>query len=159
MFQTGDLALYIGFASEARVLAATNPNLNFKVAPLPQPGTATLKSTYGLLYSFMTARGSKNPSGAYKAMARLTKTSEQAIAAQATGLAPVSRAALTNPPADPVATVAYSSALYARGWLSPTPVLTDPVFSSMIGNVVTGRLHPDAALSRAASAISSLLRQ
>lgn len=158
MFQTGDLALYIGYASEARALATANPNLNFKVIALPQPGTAKLKTTYGLLYSFMAARGTKNGAGAYKVMTQLTKAPEQGIMAQNTGLAPATRTALASLPADQAASVAYSSALYSRGWLSPAPVLTDPVFSSMIGNMTTGRLSPETALSRAEASLSSLLR-
>ncbi len=159
MFQTGDLALYLGYASEARSLAALNPNLNFKVTTLPQPGTAKLKTTYGQLYGLMISRGSKNAIGAFKVMAKLTSAPEQGKIAGYTGLAPAVRTALTTLPADPAASVAYTSALYTRGWLSPAPVLTDPVFSSMIGNVMTGRISPESALNRAAASLSSLLRQ
>lgn len=159
MFQTGDLALYLGYASEARSLTALNPNLNFKVTTLPQPGTAKLKTTYGQLYGLMVSRGSKNAIGAFKVMAKLTSASPQGVIAGYTGLAPAVRTALTSPPAEPAASVAYTSALYTRGWLSPAPVLTDPVFSSMIGNVMTGRISPESALNRASASLSALLRQ
>ena len=158
-FANGDVALYLGYASEARLFAAANPNLNFNVAPLPQPATAAVKSTYGLVYAFMIPRSAKNSAGAYQAAALLTNSAEQDIAARATGLAPAVRSVLASPPSDAIATVAYSSALYARGWLSPPPLDTDSVFSSMIGNVVSGRLAPDAALSRAAGSLTSLLQQ
>jgi len=158
-FQTGDLALYVGYASEARTLTSANPNLNFNVAPLPQPATATVKVTYGLVYAFMIPRGAKNSSGAYIAAATLSNSVEQAIAARATGLAPATRSALSVAPPDPVAAVAYSSALYAQGWLSPAPAGTDQIFSTMIGNVVSGRSEPDGALSTASGALSLLLLQ
>lgn len=158
-FLAGDLALYLGFASEARTLAAANPNLNFNVAPLPKPATAQLRATYGLVYALMIPRGTDNPSGAFQAAALLTNPEEQIIAAQITGLAPAARTVLADPPADPVATVAYASALYSKGWLSPAPVAVDQVFSGMINNVITGRLDVGAALNRASGALTLLLQQ
>jgi len=114
-FQTGDLALYLGFASEAHTLSALNPNLNFNVAPLPQPGTSLGKVTYGRIYGLMIPRGARNASGAFRAAAALSSATEQKLAAEQTGLAPVSRSVLEDPPANPVAIVAHASALYSKG--------------------------------------------
>ena len=158
-FEASDLALYLGYASEARFLAAANPNLSFNVAPLPQPATASVKSTYGLVYAFMIPRNAANASGAYQAAALLTNSAEQTIAANATGLAPATRNELATPPSDPVAATAYASALYAKGWLSPAPADVDQVFSSMIQSVVSGRSTLDSALTRAESSLTSLLQQ
>lgn len=155
-FLAGDLALYLGYASEARYIAQANPNLDFDIAPLPQPATASVKTTYGLTYALAIPRGAANASGAYTAAATLTGTSEQQAAAAATGLAPASRAALAAIPGDPTASVAYASALYARGWLSPAPLDTDTVFSGMITGVTSGRTTLDFALSSAQSALNAL---
>ena len=157
-FLAGDLALYLGYASEARFLRAANPNLDFDVAPLPQPGTATTKTAYGLLYSFMIPRGSANAAGAYQVAALLTNSSEQDAAAANTGLAPAALSVLGTSPADPIAAVAYAEALYTRGWLSPAPADTDAVFSGMIGNVISGRLNLQSALVSAERSLSSLLQ-
>ena len=157
-FGAGDLALYLGYASEVLFLRATNPNLAFSVAPLPQPVTALGKGTYGLVYAFMIPRGVKNPTGAYQAAALFTNSAEQDIAAKMTGLAPATRGALSTAPADPTAVVAYTSALYAKGWLSPAPLDVDKVFSSMIGDVVSGRSMSDTAVSNAARSLTSLLQ-
>lgn len=158
-FQTGDLGLYLGFVSEARYLRAAAPNLDFDVAPVPEPATATNKTTYGLVYALMIPTGAKNPAGAYAAAVLLTHTPEQLALASATGLAPASRSALAaQVPADPVAATASASALYAAGWLSPLPADTDAVFSAMIGNVISGRLELDAALATAERSLSALLR-
>jgi len=158
-FLAGDLALYLGYASESRFLAAANPNLNFVVTPLPQPATASSKSTYGLVYAFMIPRGAKNAAGAYQAAVLLTNSAEQVAASSATGLAPaVLNQLATVPAADPIASVAYAEALYANGWLSPTPADTDTVFSSMINNVITGRLSIDMALASAEGSLTVLLQ-
>ncbi len=158
-FLAGELALYIGYASEARFLTAANPNLNFNVSPLPQPATATLKSTYGLVYAFMIPRGAKNMNGAYQAAVLLSSTPAQNIAAPALGLAPAALTPLSSPPTDPVAAVDYAEALYAEGWLSPAPSDTDTVFSSMITNVISGRLSPGDALTSSENSLTSLLQK
>lgn len=157
-FLSGDLALYLGYGSEARFLRQANPNLDFDAAPIPQLATARAKAVYGLVYAFMIPRGAANPSGAYQAAALLSSAGEQAVAAQITGLAPASLSALATPPADPLLTISYSEALYAKGWLSPAPMLVDPVFSGMINNVISGRMTLETALSLAERSLSALLQ-
>ena len=157
-FLVGDLALYLGYASRARYLRVANPNLNFNVAPLPQSATARVKSAYGLIYALMIPRGAKNAAGAYQVAATLSNVAEQSIAAAATGLAPATVSVLATEPADPVSAVAYATALYTKGWLSPAPADTDAVFSGMIGNVISGRLTVEAALAEAERSLNSLLQ-
>ncbi|MFA6408260.1 MAG: extracellular solute-binding protein [Candidatus Paceibacterota bacterium] len=156
-FLAGDLALYIGYASESRFLTEANPNLDFIVTELPQPATAKLKSVYGNIYAFMIPRGAKNPGGAYQAAAFLTSPAMQAIAASAFGIAPAITNPLVQAQSDPISAVAYSEALYTKGWLSPAPSDTDLVFSSMIMSVISGRLGTDRALTSSESAMAALL--
>ena len=59
-FLAGDVALYLGFASERAGLAEANPNLDFDMATTPNPGTATTRMTYGKAYAFAIPRASKN---------------------------------------------------------------------------------------------------
>jgi len=158
-FQNGDLALYLGFASEARVLRAANPNLDFIVSALPQPATASLKKAYGLIYAFMIPRGAKNASGAYQAAALFSSSATQTDVASTLGLAPAALTPLSTVPADPAAAITYAEALYTVGWLSPMPLDTDSVFSSMITNVISGRLSPDTALTSSENALNSLLQK
>ena len=158
-FLSGDLALYLGYASEARYFEAANPNLNFDIAPVPQPATATVKTDYGLVYAFMTPRSAPNAAGAYQAAVLLTNDAEQTAAANATGLAPASLTALSAPPSDPFLAIAYGEALYAIGWLSPAPAATDQVFSGMISDVTSGRLPTLSALASAEQSLTSLLQQ
>lgn len=158
-FLTGDLALYLGYASEARFLKSANPNLDFSVSPLPQPATSKVKSAFGLVYAFMIPVGAKNSSGAYQAAALLTNSAEQIASAFATGLAPAVLSELATVPNDPTSAVAYAEALYTKGWLSPTPANTDLVFSGMIGDVISGRSTLSSALASAERSLSALLQQ
>lgn len=158
-FINGDLALYIGYVSEARFLTIANPNLTFKVTPLPQQATARTKTAYGLIYSFMIPRGASNISGAYKVATLFTESSEQNLAVKAFGFSPTSINSLSNIPSSTIASVAYAEALYTKGWLSPMPVDTNQVFSSMINNVVSGRLSVGKALISSAQTLSSLMQK
>ncbi len=159
LFLNGDLALYIGYASEARFLTSANPNLAFRVTPLPQKATARVKNAYGLIYAFMIPRGSQNTSGAYQVETLFAGSSEQEIATRVFGLVPASVDSLISVPSDPVASVAYAEALYTKGWLSPMPKDTNQVFSSMISNVVSGRISVGKALILSGQTLSSLLQK
>ncbi len=155
-FLSGDLALYIGYASEARYLRQANPNLNFSAVALPQPQTSVNKKTYGLIYALGIPRGSKNPSGAFQVGALLTSTAQQLALSANTGIAPATRDALGSVSDDPTLSVSYGSALYADAWLSPPPSSTDQVFSVMIKNVTSGRLSLSSAISTAERALTSV---
>jgi ABC-type glycerol-3-phosphate transport system substrate-binding protein len=159
LFLAGDAALYLGYASHARFLREANPNLDIVVSEVPQPATANIKSTYGLLYASMIPTGAKNPNGAFQVAAVLTHAGEQAALASATGLAPATLSVLADSPSDPALAVAYQEALYADGWLSPSPKTTDTIFSSMINNVITGRFTVESALGYAEQALSVALQQ
>ncbi len=158
-FLAGNLALYLGYASEARYLLSANPNLNFSVAPLPQPATAQTKNVYGLIYAFMIPRGAKNAAGAYQVATLLSSPTEQAAAASATGLAPANLNVLAAPPADPTTAITYAETLYTNGWLSPAPADTDTVFSGMITDVISGRSTLDIALPSAERSLDALLQK
>src|SRR3989344_2243561 len=71
-FLAGDLALYLGFASEARELALRNPNLNFDVALVPQVDGSPLQQTYGAIAALALLRPSPSTSAALRAMALIT---------------------------------------------------------------------------------------
>ena len=160
MFLTGDLALYIGYASRARYLKAANPNLDIGTTPIPQPATTKARSVYGLAYAFMIPRGAGNAAGAYQTATLLIEPRNQAVAAKTTGLAPATLTTLAVVPSDdPAAAVAYAEALYTKGWLSPSPLSTDQIFSRMIGNVVSGRSSFDTALNSAGQSLGALLQQ
>ena len=159
MFKEGRLALYIGYTSDAAYLAEANPNLNFSTAPMPQPANAQVRMTYGRMYSFFISKGSKNQAQAYEAAALLTNAAEQAMFAQSTGLAPATRAGLQSVPNNPITSTAYASALYSHGWVSPAGQDVDGVFSAMINDVITGKTQVDAALAKAAGALTFLLQQ
>jgi multiple sugar transport system substrate-binding protein len=159
VFIAGNLAFYVGYASEEPQLKAANPNLNFDMAQIPQPQTAAHAVDYGLAYAFAIPKASGNPSGAYQAAMALTGSAVLPAAAQALSVAPAVRSLLVASPSDSFAPVYYPEALIAQGWLSPAPATTDGIFSAMITNVTSGRYQARDAVYMANQALDAALSQ
>lgn len=145
-FLAGDVALYLGFASELSTLRAGNPNLDFDMAAMPQPQTAELRMTYGLGYAFAVPKAAKNKSGAVKAALKIAGKDTAPAFARYLGMAPALRGSLKAGPNDLFAPIFYPEALVAKGWLSPAPSATDAIFGTMIRDVNTGRRSAGDAL-------------
>jgi len=156
-FLAGTLAFYPGFASELPGLKAANPNLDFDMAPIPQPQTSTQQLTFGKAYAFSVPKASKNVVGAETVAFALANTSLAPTVSQALFMAPATRASLTPASNDRYAPVYYPQALIAKGWLSPSPAVTDGIFSTMISNVLSGRMTIGQALNSANQAINAAL--
>lgn len=158
MFVAGDLALYLGFASELPYLKEANPNLDFDMAPVPGPATGGSRATYGVGYAFAIPKVSANPSGAYAVALALAAPDTGPGLAARLSMAPALRATLAPRDDDRFTPVYYPQALVAKGWLSPAPGATDAAFSAMIGDITSGRKDLDEALVSAAQTITAALR-
>ena len=156
-FLAGNLAMYIGFASEEPGLKAANPNLSFDMAPIPQPQTAATKADYGLAYAFAIPKASRNATGAYLTALALGDSKYLPATAQALSMAPANRSLLTPSQSDQFGPVFYPEALVSSGWLSPSPATTDSIFSAMITNITSGRYLAGPALNVAAQALDAAL--
>ncbi len=158
-FTRGDSVFYLGYASERAGIAAANPNLPFDMAMVPQPATASAKTTYGKAYAFALPKASKNASGAYEVAFAMTAKDILPALARGAGMAPGVRSFLTPSTEDLYEPVYYPQALVARAWLSPAPASLDAVFAAMIGNVTSGRMNVKQALDSADQALNAALSQ
>lgn len=157
-FLAGDLALYLGYASERSGLSAANPNLDFDMAPAPVPATASTRVTYGKAYAFAVPRASMNGEGALRVALMLSDRDASSLFARALGMAPANRAGLIPAEGDLFEPIFYREALVARGWLSPAPGDTDRIFATMVGNVTSGRESVSAAISTASQSLDAALK-
>jgi ABC-type glycerol-3-phosphate transport system substrate-binding protein len=148
-FLGGDLALYFGYGSEAAEILERNPNLNFDVALVPQGREATIRRTYGTLYSLAIPRATRNASGAFNAARTIANSQNSLNLALAVNHAPANRLALQAAVADPFVEVSFQSALFARGWLSPSPVVAEDAFRLMVEDVTSNRVRVSNAASDA----------
>lgn len=139
MFLREELAMYFGFASEATDIEAKNPNLNFDVAEVPQGAGATVKRTYGSFYALMVPRSVKNRTGAYTVMQELGSQSTSKKIADSYNLAPVHRASILAGSRGVYGQVAYTSALFSRGWLNPGMDKVDSIIIELLDSVSANR--------------------
>ncbi len=149
MFASDDLAMYIGFGSEANLIRSKNPNLNFDMALFPQSSASVVPVTYGKMLGLAILSSSKNQVGAYQAISALTAAPFMKIYADGTGLPPVRRDLLSMIPGTAEGNILYKSALYSRGFLDPSPVKTASIFQTMVESVLSGRLISSAAVLNA----------
>lgn len=157
-FAAGDLAVYLGFASEHPAIAARNPNLHFAVAPLPQVKGSPAPLTYGRLTGLAIPRGSRNPRGAAVVAQLLTMPVASKAIAESMGLPPVRRDLIRSVPDNAAKSAFMQSALIAKGWLDPDQGATDRIFESMVESVLSGENEPTEAVSEAAQALQRLFR-
>ncbi len=157
-FLSGDLGLYLGFASERPGLAAANPNLDFDMTVVPSPATASIRTTYARVYAFALPKSSRNAQGAYRVAMGFSGKGTDSAFAHALGMAPATRAALIPTKDDLFEPVYFPEALIAKGWLSPAPPATDRIFATMVGNVMSGKSSVRDALIFASQALDAAIK-
>ena len=158
-FIAGDVALYVGYASELPELQKKNPNLNFDVASLPQVRDQSRERTFGRMEAFAIAKASRFVNDAFAVATFLTDAQAQRFWHETNILPPVRRDMLTSPSNDAYRAVFFDGALIANAWLDPDTRETDDIFREMIGSVTTGRARISDAVQRASLSLSQLLAQ
>lgn len=150
-FAQGDLATYVGFASERGVITKKNPHLNFDMAFLPQakikPEDPGRTATFGSMYVASVVRASKNPSGGMYLAGLLASPEFSQTFSAALGIAPVRRDMLAERGSDPYQEIVYRSALVARGFVDPNPGDTSDAFRAAVEDVLSARRGPSDAVS------------
>jgi ABC-type glycerol-3-phosphate transport system substrate-binding protein len=156
-FVGGRLAVYFGFASEARSIGERNPNLRFGVAVMPQLQGTGARSTYGKLSALAIPKSARNIAGAAVVAQKLTSAEAAKTLSAYTGLPSARRDVTLDTSTSATAEVFVQSALISRGWVDPSPRETDLVFKTMIESVISGSLEPATAVSEAAQEFSRLI--
>lgn len=153
-FLAEDLAVYFGFASEARDFVRINPNINLGVALMPQFADQP-KATFAKLQVVAINKQSRNLSLAFQMAQQLTGTRFGLGLSLGLQLPPVFSARLT-PSADApdYMQTFYNSAIISRTWLDPDPDATSAAFRRMIQDVNAGILGAESAVVRANQAIT-----
>jgi len=156
MFASGDLAMYVGHASEDPLIRRMNPNLNYTVSPTPQiRGTARAVVT-GHVYGFAIPKTSKNPSGAAVTAFHMADASISQALSSALGL-PSARRDVLSIPVDGNDGVFNKQAIITYSWTDPDPDKTSLLFRDMIENTVSGSLLITESVTRADQEMAELL--
>ncbi len=149
-FLAGDLAYYIGFASELLNLRERNPNLNFAPSMMPQIKNTGNKTTFARLYVMSPVKNAINPTGATKVLTMFTDPQMTKLLDSLYVLSPVHRSVIADTSdVKGYTTLFYEQALIAKTWFDPSPAQSDAVFRDMINGVITGRMKISEAVIRA----------
>lgn len=160
MFISGDLAYYIGYASEFSDIQRDNPNLNFGVTTLPQSRSGEDNISVGSkLYFLGLVRNSDNLEAAFDTVVKLTSKQDMEILANINNLPPVRRDMLVNRNDNAVLQTFNQSALISRVFPDPNNEQTDIIFSDMIRSYTSGRSSLNQVILRADSQLDDLLKK
>lgn len=156
-FAGGNVAFYMGYASELFAIQKANPNLNFDVTTVPQFNVAT-PVTFGTMYGLAIAKGSANTTAAFTAASKLITLDAMKVFATTYSLPPVRRDLLSIKPENPYAVVFYNSALISRAWLDPRPAETSTIWQRMLEDVLSNTLSSSQSVNNAAAQLELLIR-
>lgn len=158
-FLSGNLATYFGYASEIQDIHDKNPNLNFDIAPMPQPKNTPKRIDYARMYGFSIVKSAKDPAGTLAIITALTAAPSLAKLVDLTYLPPVRRDLITQGNDDPYLAIFYDAALIAKGWLDPSPYRTAELFQNFVESVTSGRELLDSAISQTDNELNLLLQK
>lgn len=157
-FAAGDLALYIGHASEEPLIRRMNPNLNFAVAAVPQIRGATRTVVSGHVYGLAIPRASSNPNGAVQVAFDLAAAELARQLSTALGI-PSARRDVLSLPAEGNDVIYGKQAIVTRSWIDPDPDKTAVIFRDMIESTVSGAALVTEAVQRADQEMAAMLGQ
>ena len=148
MFLSGDLAFYLGSASERNSLVERNPNLNFGIAQLPQSRSSVDKYTGGKLYFFGILNRSENIGSAYSQFITMSSSQNMTYLYDLINLPPVRRDLLSGVPAVDYRDTFNKAALITKPFVDPDPSATQILFQESIESVISGRFSVAEALKK-----------
>lgn len=173
-FAQGDVALYVGHASESALIGQTNPNLSYALAPLPQLRDTKIRNV-ATVYALAIPRTAKNPQGgrtiAYALAAPAISQGFATVFNMASALRGViSQSTPTGASAERGSLQAIlasaptsdrdlinGQAYISTAWLNPDPDATAPIFRAMIEDTVSGAMKAQDALARADKSLNQIL--
>lgn len=157
-FVSGDLALYVGYASEINEIRAKNPNLNFDVTSIPQARGVLVPTTYGSYWTYAVLRSAPRSTSALSNIGIVTGAQTGQLLVNATTLLPVRRDLLSVSQSRADKIVFYDAARKSRTWIDPNGVESDRIFTEMISMVTSGRMTSFEAVGRATNQLANLLK-
>ncbi len=158
-FSSESLAFYFGYASELETMVNKNPNENFLATSMPQIRGSNLKLAGARVMGVAISSFSKNFNTAFTAASLMATGSFSKDLSDTLGVAPARRDLFSQKHTDAYTPTFYSSALFARSWLDPSPLDSENIFRSMVEKVVSNIMSPDDAISEASSKLSLLLNK
>lgn len=155
-FAAGDVALYVGLASEQPLISRMNPNLNYAVSAIPQIRGSKASIDGGYVYALAAARTGTNPTGAVTAAFTIASTETSKALSVALGI-PSARRDVLSQPIQGDDEIFNKQAIIVRSWIDPDPQKTENIFRGMIEDTTSGAALLTEAVQRADQELGHIL--
>ncbi len=160
LFAKGELAMFIGYRSDADSIREKNAFLRFGAAPMFQWAGEALKTNYASYWGLAVANTSPLASIAWDFIGTVT-LNQDIIAGYLTAAdrLPALRTMIAGLAQDQERAYLAQQLLTASSWSQVDSAAIDRIFSSMIEQVLTGKTSRDKALRAAEVEITELMRR
>lgn len=160
VFAEGRAAVIFNYAHQIDFLKQKNPFLNFDIAPMPQPASATQTVNFPSYWGLAVSGQSRNPLTAWDFIAWLTGNEEASRAyLERTNRPPAIRSLIAQYQNHAELGVFARQALTARSWPQIDNRGVDRILSDMISDVISGRTTALRATQEAEAEVSALMRR
>lgn len=158
-FTGGNLAMYIGRASELFKIESMNPNLSFDITQVLQTKGVSTKSTYGDIYAVSVNKKSANLTASLGVSSLLTNPDNASNFSKALSLPPVLRSLLAISPTDLYLSTFFNSAVISKSWIDPNSNSSDIIFNELIQNIITNNSSVESAINKAKDQFDQILNK
>jgi ABC-type glycerol-3-phosphate transport system substrate-binding protein len=152
-FVAEKLAMYIGYAGELQTLRSRNPKADIEMTFFPQTKGYNTFTTGGQLYGIATLKASRNIITSLTVQSQFAGTGVSPSIAISIGAVPALRAYAGTPG---LSDVVARSMLVAKPWYDKFPAQSASLVSSMLADIVSGRLGPSDAAGLFVSRLQEL---
>lgn len=159
-FAEGSAAMMFNYAYNIKALKQKNPFLEFGVASMPQPSTATTRVDYANYFGLAVSGRSRNAATAWDFIQFLTTNANVSNAyLKASGHPPALRTLIAAGSDESELGVFTKQALTARSYPQIDNVEVERIMGELIENAIYGKLSKERALRQAEDAITNLIRE
>lgn len=156
-FNAGKLGIFFGYPADYETMREKNPNLNFRMAAIPQISATSKKVNYGQLYSFGISKISKNLAGSVGIVNVLTSKENMATLLTELPYAPTRRDLLSDKPRDDSNKVLiFNSAIISKSFLDPDAKETNKLIINAVNQINAGTKSVGSAFQAVASGFRDL---
>lgn len=139
---------WFGYPTDEAIIKAKNPNLNYKIAAIPQVRNSKNVLTYGKIYSVSILKSSPNPSAAAFIQQNLTMGTPQQILVEDAGLQYPYRIIPESAMKSESATFYARQAVQIKGYYMPSYSFTYSLFKRVIDQITSGAITSSDASKR-----------
>ncbi len=158
-FANGRAAFLISYSYSRATILAEAPNLNFDVAPVPQPNLSNPSVNFANYWGEVVSKQTKSPNTAWDFLKFISSKTEL-DKFYALSKEPASRTDLIGLQiTDPDIGVFANANLTAQDFYRPDQAQMDTIFGQMIDNVILNGLSPSDALNQAQQQAATLTQQ